>query len=279
MSSAALQANEKGWDCKLFINIEKVDAFKCKKCQQICKNAVELGCDHDDNEIDLYCSICLKNIIKLNDNKCPINSKHINPQIQSNRSSRKQILNLKVMCPNSERYQIAIANDNIDDNNVYDTLSDEKEGGLKNYNINKQNNDSCNWVGILNKLITEHLPKCKAMSKDIMIKNMDLMKEQIDAILFDNNNLKKRVYDLEQKLSVNNTEIMLKKLIQNESLNNNQKIHNLTKQVNTIQNAVVAKDKKINNLETQVNKLMNLVQNINKTLSKQEKELMKTKKK
>ncbi len=92
-----IQSKGKGWNCALFINKDKMDEYKCKSCNNICKDCVELGCDHDDIDIELYCNYCLKTLINSNNQTCPINSKHINPPIQSNRAIRKQILKLKVL--------------------------------------------------------------------------------------------------------------------------------------------------------------------------------------
>eukprot|EP01084_Bolivina_argentea_P014337 26773_1 len=115
-----IQSDGNGWNCEIFINKDKMDEYKCQSCGNICKDCVELGCDHQDNDIELYCNNCLKILINLNNSTCPINSKHKNPIISSNRAIRKQILKLQVICPNS------LKNDNI--NNIYDTC-EQKEGG------------------------------------------------------------------------------------------------------------------------------------------------------
>eukprot|EP01084_Bolivina_argentea_P014338 26774_1 len=123
---AQIQSEEKGWNCALFINKDKLSDYKCKSCNNICKDCVELACEHDDIDIELYCNYCLKTLIANNNQTCPINSKHINPDTQSNRAIRKQILKLQVMCPNSLEYKTSFENDS--DNMIFDTC-DEKEGG------------------------------------------------------------------------------------------------------------------------------------------------------
>eukprot|EP01083_Nonionella_stella_P191465 708643_1 len=95
-----LQVKGKGWNEKLFVS--KVPNITCQSCKHICKDAVELGCDHA--EIDAFCKKCLSQVLDGNNNKCPINSSHVNPPIVSARTLRRQILSLKVNCPNSAAY-------------------------------------------------------------------------------------------------------------------------------------------------------------------------------
>ncbi len=90
-----LQVNGKGWNEKLFVS-KVANIYTCQSCKHICQNAVELGCDHDDAEIDAFCQDCLAHVLQNNNNKCPMNSSHINPPTVSVRLVRRQILNLKV---------------------------------------------------------------------------------------------------------------------------------------------------------------------------------------
>ena len=71
---------------------------------QVCHDAVELGCDHNDEDICQYCNNCLINLISNNNDKCPINN-HINPIIVPNRATRRHILKLMVNCPYSIKYK------------------------------------------------------------------------------------------------------------------------------------------------------------------------------
>eukprot|EP01084_Bolivina_argentea_P068672 124998_1 len=218
-----IQSEGKGWNCKLFVNKDKMDEYKCKLCDNICVDCVELGCDHEDIDIEIYCNKCLIQVINNNNKICPINSKHITPNIQSNRAIRKQILKFQVMCPNSLGYERALNNDNI--NVVYDTI-EEKEGGLNDNNNN--NTNSCNWIGNLNELILNHLKNCKIISKDLMVKNIEILKEEINGIKYDNNNLKKEI----NLLKINNIQ--------------------LSKQVKENGNELLTKDKQINKLSVKI---------------------------
>ena len=48
-----------GWDVNLFENLNNIELFLCKSCGNVCRDAAELGCDHDDELIDIYCHKCL----------------------------------------------------------------------------------------------------------------------------------------------------------------------------------------------------------------------------
>eukprot|EP01084_Bolivina_argentea_P078400 142248_1 len=100
-----LQSNGKGWNAELLVNPSEISKYSCKECNNISREAVELGCDHTDNEIDLYCNVCLQHVIKTNNNECPINSSHHNPSIIPIRRIRKHIFSLNVYCPNSTNYK------------------------------------------------------------------------------------------------------------------------------------------------------------------------------
>ena len=90
-----------GWKPELFENQEAAKVALCEHCNAVCCNAVELGCDHDDDaDICLYCNECLQRIIDENGGQCPIDS-HDDPVIISNRSMRRQILKYDAVCPHS----------------------------------------------------------------------------------------------------------------------------------------------------------------------------------
>eukprot|EP01084_Bolivina_argentea_P131836 232650_1 len=122
------QVNGKGWDTRLLVNKDKISEYDCHSCGEICRDAVELGCDHKDDEITLYCNICLMDVIKQNENRCPINKSHINPPIQSNRAVRRNILKLIVYCPNSIQYKKQNQLFNNDNNNMIRDTLQENEG-------------------------------------------------------------------------------------------------------------------------------------------------------
>ncbi len=123
-----------GWNIALFEDTSKVSNCLCKHCSGVCCDAVELGCDHqDDDDIFLYCKVCLILLVKDNDNQCMI-SAHQNPPIDAVRSNRRQILKAIVACPYSLAFKIRNnfkkkKNENAE---IIDTFgNDEKEGSQK----------------------------------------------------------------------------------------------------------------------------------------------------
>eukprot|EP01084_Bolivina_argentea_P179783 310641_1 len=142
-----LKSNNKGWNISLFANEHEWTHNICNACGDVCCNAVELGCNHEDKDIYLYCSNCLTQTIKDNNNNCPINN-HCEPIIIPNRSTRRQISKLIVYCPYSIKYKqhnILKQNNGV----IIDTVgNDEKEGISHNYNIkNIIKMQGCNWKG------------------------------------------------------------------------------------------------------------------------------------
>eukprot|EP01084_Bolivina_argentea_P185995 320659_1 len=178
-----LQANNKGWNALLFTDSSQISEFRCKSCNNICRDPAELGCDHDDdNDIDLYCKSCLESIILSNNNKCPLNSSHNNPPISLSRRTKKRILKLSVCCPNSLKFKHISKmqkNDNNQINMVYDTNNmDEKEG--INMHINDKNDNNCTWIGTLHELITDHIKNCKILSKDFINQSIKNLNDKYD---------------------------------------------------------------------------------------------------
>jgi hypothetical protein len=126
-----LTSNGKGWKVELFLGNEKY-TYTCAACNNICNKAVSLDCDlsaEEDNdndnevevdvdedddyneqsghlieELELYCEICLKQLIQQNKNLCPI-SDHSNPKYNANGFIRRRIMEAKVVCPNSVQYK------------------------------------------------------------------------------------------------------------------------------------------------------------------------------
>eukprot|EP01083_Nonionella_stella_P277180 942296_1 len=88
---ALLKVNDNGWLLSLFEDQNELNRSLCGNCKEVCRDAVELGCDHKDNEIVLFCNACLKDLISTNGNKCPINQ-HLDPIVSPVRSLRSQIL-------------------------------------------------------------------------------------------------------------------------------------------------------------------------------------------
>ena len=149
-----LKINDKGWNIKIFEDETKAEALMCAYCGGVCCDAVELGCDHDDIDILLYCNYCLTELIKKNNNnKCPINN-HLNPIILSSRVCRNDILKLNILCPYSIQYKKKCINHDIDDRNI----EDEKEG----FQTQKDNKiKGCEWHGTFSQLLKHnHLTTC-----------------------------------------------------------------------------------------------------------------------
>eukprot|EP01084_Bolivina_argentea_P297860 513226_1 len=204
-----LKIDDRGWNISLFEDKNRISASLCEYCKSVCCDAVELGCDHDDNEICSYCKECLIDLVKHNENKCPINQ-HDNPVISPVRSVRRQILKSLVICPYSIKYkqQQLKMNDKNNDGNVVDTIGyDEKEGiaPQNNEDKNNKNIEGCNWTGTLNDLITKHLSECVAkyepsFTRMIKIKKLETentkLKQIIDEQLVTNNKLNKENQEL-----------------------------------------------------------------------------------
>eukprot|EP01083_Nonionella_stella_P016022 44799_1 len=142
-----LKVNENGWNVSLFEDQTVVNTALCNNCKEICRDAVELGCNHDDDEIVLFCDSCLKDLISTNDNKCPIN-RHLDPIVSPVRFARRQILKSSVICPYSTQYKRRNKNVNIDNEMVMDTIGcDQKEGAP----VAAASDDivgGCQWKGI-----------------------------------------------------------------------------------------------------------------------------------
>eukprot|EP01083_Nonionella_stella_P048075 128738_1 len=87
---ASLKVNNKGWDIGIFRGQHLLKSCVCPQCHGACCEAVELGCDHDDNDIFLFCHLCLKQLVKDNDNKWPIDQ-HNEPIISCDKISSEKI--------------------------------------------------------------------------------------------------------------------------------------------------------------------------------------------
>ena len=108
--SSILKCDGNGWDIKLFE--QSMDHLLCAHCESVCCDAVELGCDHDEDDVLMYCQLCLQTVVNQGGNKCPL-SGHSDPIIVPSRSSRRQISKSPVICPYSSA--MTAAADNIDD--------------------------------------------------------------------------------------------------------------------------------------------------------------------
>eukprot|EP01083_Nonionella_stella_P168165 567022_1 len=105
----------------LFKDQRQIAFCLCIHCDSVCRNAAELGCDHDDDDILLYCKNWLQLLIRDSDGKCPINA-HPNPSIHLNRAIQRQITKSIVICPYSSQYKML----KTTQNNVNFFLSDSE---------------------------------------------------------------------------------------------------------------------------------------------------------
>eukprot|EP01084_Bolivina_argentea_P063516 115958_1 len=153
-----LKISGKGWNNKIFEDEAKISGCLCANCNAICCDAVELGCEkqHNDNDIYLYCNQCLTDLINDNNTKCPINL-HDNPNIIPTRAVRRQVYNSIVLCPFSFKYKSK--QNGFTNAKIIDTLvNNENEGSNFQQNINLK--CDCNWKGTLSDLISTHIAKC-----------------------------------------------------------------------------------------------------------------------
>ena len=120
-----------------------------------CCIAVELGCEHWEDDICLYCDYCLKDLIKDNNGNCAI-------IIIPSRATRKKICKSIINCPYSLKYKQKQENNNNNNNGgqLIDTVGlDEKESIIPFV----LNNKGCWWwwSGKLWELInSNHLQNC-----------------------------------------------------------------------------------------------------------------------
>ena len=150
--------HNQGYNLSLFHNTNT--SYKCNHCNSICRDAVELDCDHDVEPFTLlYCTQCLKILIKQNHGKCPINNQH-SPKTTIGNSIRRQINYSKVICPFSTMYRERIKQSQKQNR--------QSNGNRKNITQNEQHDDmkynngnyKCKWKGTLKDLLTIHLEKC-----------------------------------------------------------------------------------------------------------------------
>eukprot|EP01083_Nonionella_stella_P037264 101584_1 len=141
-----LKVNDNGWNVSLFQDQKTINDSLCGNCKAVCRDAVTLGCDHEDGDIVLFCESCLNEVISNNANTCPINQ-HLDPIICPVGAVRCQILNSPVICPYSTQFQ------KRNTHAVMDTIGcDQKEGDVV---------DGCEWKGTLNDLLSSgHLHRC-----------------------------------------------------------------------------------------------------------------------
>eukprot|EP01083_Nonionella_stella_P035578 97071_1 len=189
-----LKVDDNGWDIHLFENKIQLTSYLCAECGSVCRDASELGCDHDDDHILLHCNDCLRNLINKNQGKCPIDG-HMNPVVVPSRSSRRQISKASVLCPYSAAYRASKLAQNDNGGQVINTLGgDEKEGHIPAFDGQINNNHAhaqCPWKGTLNDLIDKHLEECTKQHNPSFALNAT-----INALQKENNTLKQQVVSL-----------------------------------------------------------------------------------
>ena len=127
--TALIRVDGKGWNIAIFVDKKHLPI--CPECKHVCRDAVELGCKHRDEDIELFCHDCLGDLIAENDGKCPLDDE-CEPIINRCIGQRRQILQFAVSCPYSA---------------VHDSTPDGSASG-------------CHFRGSLADLIGSHLLQC-----------------------------------------------------------------------------------------------------------------------
>eukprot|EP01084_Bolivina_argentea_P255341 429448_1 len=248
-----------GWNISLFEDVNKISNYLCAHCGFVCCDTVELGCDHDedDEEIFLYCKFCLTELVKDNDNKCMI-SGHYNPPLDASRAIRRQILKAIVVCPYSTIFKTRNNLKNNKNNNaqMIDTNGyDEKEGSQQFVAAvpgnDKKSEQICEWQGALSELKSKHINQCAKMNDPTFTLNFRVKKLENENIL-----LKQQIINLknnkEKELNNNNKEIKkLKEIIKEKEIKTNV----LNNEIVVLKNENKNNKKQLNDNKTEINKL------------------------
>eukprot|EP01084_Bolivina_argentea_P287121 492640_1 len=185
-----LKIDNQGWDINMFENKMIALTWLCARCENVCVEAVELGCPHHENDVYLFCNECLTIKIDNNDKKCPINL-HNNPNVTPCRAVRRQISNSLVICPYSAKYHSIQQNDENCHHNpqFIDTLG------------NYEQEHNCDWDGTLtlSDLINKHIISCHKKNNaklNMKIKSLQNEQQKLQRII---NNLKENVILLDDE--------------------------------------------------------------------------------
>eukprot|EP01083_Nonionella_stella_P032736 89584_1 len=196
--TSLLQVNDNGWNLSLFEDQNEVNTSLCGNCKEVCCDAVELGCDHDDDDIVLFCNSCLKDLISTNSNKCPINQ-HLDPIISSVRAVRRQILRASVICPYSIQYKRRNKNANVDNEVVMDTIGCDQKEGAPVAAAADDIVDGCDWKGTLDELLkSDHLHQCT-----LKYDATGIQKLQMEEMEHENQSLHKIIQQQKQTIEAN----------------------------------------------------------------------------
>eukprot|EP01084_Bolivina_argentea_P317628 550732_1 len=256
---STLKIDDNGWNIQLFENQIKISGCVCCKCNCICCDAVELGCDHNDDDIFLYCDECLRHLVSETNNKCPIDG-HDDPVIMPNRTLRRQISKAIVFCPYSVHYKTE--NNELMNKNgqMIDTLGqlggDEKEGADANIPL-ELNKDECVWKGTLSDLINTHISKCVEKNNPTFVlkKQMKELQKQNDDLVYQNTALKDQV--TAQTLQIEEYKNNL-----NDMQKLNQVINEKEENIVQLQNEIKLSKQENEELKTQLNEQFKLMQDV-----------------
>eukprot|EP01084_Bolivina_argentea_P276294 471430_1 len=261
-----LKTDSKGWIVALFEDQIKITTCLCASCNSICCDAVELACDHDD-DADIYphCKNCLNNLIKNNNNKCPINS-HSDPVVMPIRSIRRQVSKSKVYCPYSVQYKLQQSQNKNDNAKIIDTIGgDEKEGiAVQNYEM-KQDENACKWSGTLSELIKTHMSVCVQKYNPSFMQKISMKKLQDENLNLRQivNTKDANIVKLQQEIESLNTKIKTQseqnKQLQNEAMKLFHKLdkqdNDISSKVNTLQTQICSTEQQMQKLKTENEKL------------------------
>eukprot|EP01084_Bolivina_argentea_P208356 355267_1 len=241
-----LKIGNKGWNIQLFENQNKLHPYVCGICELVCCAAVELGCAHSDDNIFLYCEQCLKELIAVNDGKCPING-HDNPIIIPNRSCRRQTSKLKVNCPYSVAYKSAnnLSISHNDNGLIVNTpgYDDDIKEGVQQNQTQIPSDGACQWRGTLKELINNHIIECTTINNPNIA-----FKIKVNSLQCENKKLKNDVSKLQSE--VKNTNKKNKTLSEyNETLK---------KRITNLQCELQKKEMEINKINKQNQKIHEL---------------------
>eukprot|EP01084_Bolivina_argentea_P284207 486998_1 len=248
------QINGKGWKLDLFENENQLTHVLCAHCSSICRDAVELGCDHDDVDIFLHCNDCLSELICNNNTNCPINN-HLNPIIIPSRSTRRLISKSILLCPFSIQYKQKNNNYNCDQQIIDTNNSEQKEG------LNEQTIKGCKFKGTIDDLLKNHISQCIQIYNPLYIQNIivNKYKNKINQLQNKNNELHKAIMSHNKENEIlNQRNIILEN--ENSELNTVIISHKNEHKILSEQN------KKLQNVNNELHKVIMSHTNENKSL-------------
>eukprot|EP01083_Nonionella_stella_P301081 1031204_1 len=176
-ATSLLKVDDYGWDPLLFKDQHQISFCLCTHCNSVCRNPAELGCNHNDDDIHLYCNDCLQLLIQDADGKCPINA-HPKPSVHLNRATRGQIAQSIVICPYSSKYKMLKQAQHNDVHQTIDTIGNDQKEGL----IPNESDVGCSWNGTLKELINKHMVACTKMNNPLLVSQIR-MKELHDKYI------------------------------------------------------------------------------------------------